>query len=204
MDDTADWFIVRTNPQGEKKAATEIRRRGHRAYMPKVSRVKINRRTKEKSLVFRPLFTGYLLVRFVGVHYDDLVNCQGVSGVLKRAGGAPATIPSRVIGALLRAQRAFKNEDRETRAYRKARRQGRNVSIDRAMADAIFEGQTSGLVIGGAFQGREVSIIGVTDNGMVQVEFIMLGGKSVRATLHALSEIVPMPQAPVQEISQAA
>lgn len=189
------WFIVETHPQSERKAAGEVRRFGlqhggdFRAFIPKWSRV-VTRRTENK-VKFRPLYVGYIFVRFPDGYYSDLADCQGVRRILKRGDGRPAIVPNQVIAALLRNQRQLKNENDETRIYRMGRRRGAPPSFDAAMSLAMFAGAERGLIVAGPWAEKEVIITAIAANGMVEAEVELMGVTS-RKTFKPLVEIVPV------------
>lgn len=191
------WYIIESNPQSERKAAGEIRRFGlqhggdFRAYIPKWSRVHINTRTDTKTVKHRPLMVGYLFARFPEGYYSDLSDCQGVRRVVKNADGRPAIVPDRVIAALMRAQRQMKHEAEADRIYRMGRRRGAPASFDAAMSQALFEGATEGLVVAGPWADKQVTIVGILPNGLVNVEITMMGVTSSKA-LKPLVEIIPV------------
>ena len=85
------WFIVETNPSSEKKAAAELRRAGIRAYLPRQAKEVRHKRTNQPLIKRRPLYTGYLFIRFPdhmidrrGVPpFDTARKCQGVRQFLR-------------------------------------------------------------------------------------------------------------------------
>lgn len=189
------WFIVETHPQSERKAAGEVRRFGlqhggdFRAFIPKWSRV-VTRRTENK-VKFRPLYVGYIFVRFPDGYYNDLADCRGVRRILKRGDGRPAVVPNQVIAALLRNQRSMKHEVETDRIYRMGRRRGAPPSFDAAMSLAMFAGAERGLIVAGPWGGKEVTITAIAANGLVEAEIELMGITS-RKTFKPLVEIVPV------------
>lgn len=112
------WFVIKTNPQGEKKADGELRRAGLRVYLPKRSyEVKNRRKHGEASMRWRPLLIGYLFVRFPDHLLDRHGNppfgiirmCQGVKGYVTAANSegewAPMSIPDSLVADFMRRQR---------------------------------------------------------------------------------------------------
>lgn len=202
-DQSEFWYIVQCNPTLEKKAADEIRRRGYRAYIPRLAKLRIHHRTKEKSVRYQVLYTGYILARFPDGVYDDLRACQGVKRIQKNASGHPYRLKGSVVAALLRAQRQMEHDAADARNYRMARRRGATHSIDHAIAEAMFAQSEHGAIVSGAFTGREVAVVGITDAGMVRCRFDLLG-KQVEKLFRPLVEILPVNQEQVDEEREAA
>ncbi len=200
------WLIVQTNPQQERKAAGEVRRFGlmhggdFRAFVPKWSRIVVNSRRGETKVKRRPLYAGYIFVRFPEGYYNDLADCQGVRRILKRMDGNPAIVPLKVISALLRNERDMKHEDEEARIYRMGRRRGAPASFDAAMSQALFDGCSRGLVVAGPWADKEVEITGIAPNGLVEVEIILMGTSS-KKLLKPLVEIIPVAEPQVVEMA---
>jgi transcription antitermination factor NusG len=108
----SNWYVIITNPQCERKAAGELRRAGLRVYLPKRSYEYENRRG-DKITKHRPLWTGYLLVRFpmAGQAPFGLARgCQGVKDFLKWLNAAgewePVPVPESIVLAYMRRQRS--------------------------------------------------------------------------------------------------
>lgn len=115
------WYVALTTPQGERKAAAELRRRGLRVYLPKQSYLRggklgAHRSTREKH-VYRPLWTGYLLCRFTASVMEQgrpmfaiLRDCDGVRDLLKWVGQSgelePIPFSDKLVMAYMRRQRA--------------------------------------------------------------------------------------------------
>lgn len=204
MNEQSDfWYIVQCNPTLEKKAADEIRRRGYRAYIPRLAKLRIHHRTQEKSVRYQVLYTGYILARFPEGVYDDLRTCQGVKRIQKNASGMPYHLKGSVVAALLRSQRQMEHDAADARNYRLGRRRGAAHSIDRAIAETMFSQSRHGAIVSGAFTGRDVEVLGITDAGMVRASFDLLG-KTVEKLFRPLVEILPINQELVDEEREAA
>lgn len=113
-----NWYVIKTNPQGEKKADGELRRAGLRVYLPKRSyEVRNRRRHDEATIRWKPLLIGYLFVRFPDHLLDRWGNppfgivrlCQGVKGFVTVANSAgewsPMSIPDEAVADFMRRQR---------------------------------------------------------------------------------------------------
>lgn len=130
------WFVLRTNPQCERKAAGELRRRGIRVYIPKQAREVRNRRSGHVAVKTRPLLVGYVFIRFTGPQdWFHVRQCQGVRGVLY-LDGQPGQIPAAAVAAFMRRQRnrEFGRPDAESDENRMRRLQttftpGRRVRV---------------------------------------------------------------------------
>lgn len=119
------WFVVRTNPNCETKAAANLSRAGYGPYVPVWRREKQHRRTKQWTETVRPLMTGYLFVEMPHGPLDwfTLRACQGVKGVLgvtdARGETKPFPIPSRLVERVMAAQLNLMFDDtREAKARR--------------------------------------------------------------------------------------
>lgn len=122
----SNWFVIRTNPQCERKAAGELRRCGVRVYIPKQSRELRNRRTGKVTVKTRPLLVGYVFIRFTGAQeWFHVRQCQGVKGVLY-LDGQPGQIPAAAVAAFMRRQRnrEFGRPDAESDEKRMRRLRG--------------------------------------------------------------------------------
>ena len=193
----ADWLIVQTIPQGERKAVQEIQRFGlmhggdFRAYQPKFSRLQVNRRTGEKKVKRRPLMPGYIFVRFPAGYYNDLADCSAVRSILKNADGFPAKVRGEVIGRILRAERRLAKDAQDARIYREGLRRGAPSTFDQAMAQALFDGTTWAQVVSGMFVGRVLEIVSITPRGLLEVA-VTLAGRETTAFLKPLIEAIPV------------
>ena len=206
------WLIVQTNPQQERKAAGEVRLFGlmhggdFRAFVPKWSQIIVNTRKGETRVKRRPLYAGYIFVRFPEGYYNDLADCQGVRRILKRMDGSPAIVPQKMIAALLRNERNMKHEEEDARIYRMGRRRGAPASFDAAMSLALFAGSSKGLVVAGPWADKEVTITGIAANGLVEAEVVLMGVSS-KMLLKPLVEIIPIAEresSDIDQISEAA
>lgn len=106
------WYCLRTAPQQERTAASELRRAGLRVYLPKRSYETVHKRSNKRLVRYRPLWIGYLLVRFPGAvpAFGLIRDCKGVHDFVKwmtEAGEfAPVPLRDSVVAAYMRRQRA--------------------------------------------------------------------------------------------------
>jgi transcriptional antiterminator RfaH len=93
------WIVVHTHVHAEAKAEQHLERQGYEVYLPKYK--KTRRHARRLETVTRPLFPGYLFVR-----YDVETTCwrpiQSTVGVrhLIRAGDTPVLAPDWVVDGL--------------------------------------------------------------------------------------------------------
>jgi transcription antitermination factor NusG len=140
------WFIVQTNPNCERKAAREMRRRGFGVHIPRMAIVRRHHRTKQPIMKRRPLMVGYVFLRFKGTaDFYTLSKCQGVKGVL-HVDGHPFGMPQTMVVAIIRAQRDMSYDDGQTRGIRREMRKGR-AEVREASRKAKLGGMQPGRYI---------------------------------------------------------
>jgi hypothetical protein len=186
------WVIIEPYPTMERQAASEVRRKGLRAYVPHITHVRKHHRTGEPIIKRQPSMRGYFFGRFPdGVPYDDLQDCWGVKRILKMPGtDQPWLIRHQVIAAIMRAERQMQHEAEDARVYRMGRRRGLPATINRAVTQAIFGSATRGLVVSGAFINHLVELAGITDAGKVLGRVVIMGKESVKE-FDPVLEIIP-------------
>jgi transcription antitermination factor NusG len=109
------WYLVRTAPKSEKKAAAWLRRAGLRVYLPKATSEKLHHRSKEPIVSRKPLWHGLLLVRFPEAlttrgqpRFGIIRDVIGVADYLKWStsrGREPVPVADDVVGDHMRRQR---------------------------------------------------------------------------------------------------
>jgi len=143
-----DWYCIITNPQCERKAAGELRRAGLRVYLPKRTYEHVHKRSGSKVTKYRPLWTGYLLIRFPqpgAAPFAIARSCQGVKDFLKWTTDSgewePVPIPEKIVLAYMRRQR---NRDydgvRAARTEREKRREKFKPGSQVRLHDGPFAG----------------------------------------------------------------
>lgn len=164
------WYIVHCNPNCERKAAAEIRRRGFGVHVPRLAVVRRHHRTKQTIIKRRPLMAGYIFMRFKGPeNWYALRQCQGVKGVLY-VDGHPAHIKGEDVAAIMRAQRAMKHEDKDTRAIRRELRNARQT-VANAAKRAKLSGMQPGRYVSAPMTGFErviARVESITKKGTVK------------------------------------
>ena len=100
---TGAWYLVRTRPLSEYRAATALERNGYESYLPRVQTPRP--RIGHDDI---PLFPGYLFVR-QGRDGAGLPAIQQLAGIIGwvQFGGVVPTVPDEVIGRLDRRLRAI-------------------------------------------------------------------------------------------------
>lgn len=121
------WFVVRTNPNCEDRAARSLSQSGYGVYVPVMKRERQERRSKKWVEHVRPLMTGYIFVEMPNgprcFDFFSLRACNGVRAVLGvsdwRGETKPFAVPSRLVERLMAAQLAMMFDDtREAKARR--------------------------------------------------------------------------------------
>ena len=169
------WYIVQTNPNCETKAASEIRRAGFRAYLPKLARLVWHHRQKAHTTPRRPALVGYLFMRFPDgqPNWYALRQCQGVKGVLY-CDGRPYTVPQQTVAAILRDQRAMTYDEPNARTFRRGRLTGERNALTR---EKFKEGMQVARV--GVADRLIAQIVRVTERGTIQAVTEMMGREVV-------------------------
>lgn len=178
---TESWFIVQCNPNCERKAAREMRRRGFGVHIPRLATIRRHHRTKETIIKRRPLMTGYVFMRFKGpANWYALRQCQGVKGVLY-IDGHPYQMPQEDVLAIIRAQRYFRYDDKQTRDTRMQMRFG-GFGVSKAKRKAALSRFGVGMRVSSPMTGSErviARIMAITKKGAIRAD---VGGKMVEFT----------------------
>lgn len=182
MGNSENWYIVQCNPNCERKAAAEMRRRGFGVHVPRSAVVKRHHRTKKPIMKRRPLLVGYVFMRFKGPeNWFALRQCQGVKGVLYIGNEKPFELPQSDLLAIIRAQRSMAYDDAQTRGIRKQMRMGkREVSAAdrRAKLDRFHKGMDISAPMSAA-ERVIAQIVHITKKGTIKAD---IGGMTVEFT----------------------
>lgn len=174
---TEHWYIVQTNPNCERKAAREMRRRGFGVHIPRLATVRRHHRTGKPIMKRRPLMSGYVFLRFKGPeNWYVLRQCQGVKGVLY-VDGHPFPLAHAEVLAIIRAQRAMRYEDKQTRGVRREMRRGRQEVGDASRKSKLI-GMQPGRHITAPMTAAErilARIVAVTKKGTVKAVVLAEG-----------------------------
>lgn len=175
------WYIVQCNPNCERKAAREMRRRGFGVHIPRQVTIKKHHRNGTDIIKRRPLMTGYVFMRFKGsVNWYVLRQCQGVKGVLY-IDGHPYQMPQSDVLAIIRAQRYFRYDDQATRNTRMQMRFG-GIGVSKAKRQAALSRFRVGMDVRMPMTGAErviARIMSITKKGTIRAD---VGGKLVEFT----------------------
>jgi len=148
------WYVARTLPQRELRAATQLKNQDFRAFVPRYW--KNRRHARKVETISAPLFPRYLFV-ILNRSVDRWRSINGTLGVerLLMQGGEPLPVPSGVVESLIAAADG-----------------GGNVHFD---AD-LKEGQRV-KVTAGVFAEFVGQLERLDDNGRVRVLLEIMGGK---------------------------
>jgi transcriptional antiterminator RfaH len=127
------WFAVQTMPRAEDKARSHLVRQNYETYLPRLR--KKRRHARRVETVLRPLFPGYLFVRF-DPERDAWRAINSTVGVTRLVGfgDAPVPVSDRVIEGL----RSLEDENGIIVGAGPQLKPGQSVRIlDGALADQI-------------------------------------------------------------------
>lgn len=173
------WYVLLTTPQGERKAAGELRRAGIRVYIPKRTKLIKGKAGKADRHKHVPLIAGYVLIRFPAAmhdrhhhpHFGVAKGCQGVRDFVRwvnRAGEkVPVPVPDIVVREFIGRQRGREFDDE---AIHRARREIRWATF----RDAIETGDPM-RVIAGPFESFLATIIELDDKKGAEVLIDIFG-----------------------------
>ncbi|MGB1548045.1 MAG: transcriptional activator RfaH [Alphaproteobacteria bacterium] len=99
------WFVARTHPQAEAKAAAHLRRQGFEVYLPRYAKTRRHARREER--IAAPLFPRYLFVCLdLDRHRWRAINgTRGVERLICQ-GERPAPVPMGFVEDLKQQERA--------------------------------------------------------------------------------------------------
>ncbi len=191
------WYIIRTTPNGERRAAGELQQLGLRVYVPKrVFRPAAKRKTNPKPRR-APLLVGYVLIQFPRRLIDHrrqpqfgiVVDCRNVAGpyvsyVDKRDDRVPMPLTDQDI-ADLRARRRH-NEFNELALA--ADEQASRVAELRA---TMKEGGHV-LVMTGLYVGHIATLSRIHDNGSAEILIHLIGRDAKLHMDEAASGVAPL------------
>jgi transcriptional antiterminator RfaH len=153
IDVTAEWYLVATNPQKERRAQLGLEFRGYKTFLPACSKeVKSGRQTKE---VIRPLFPGYLLVNLAGLPWYPIRRVDGVHSIITNH-MKPVALPEGAVKEIVR----LSHEEQD---------------IDPAAAVPTLREGDQARVINGPFASFMSTVVAVLPNGRAQVLVDMFG-----------------------------
>ena len=179
MNNEEFWYIVQTNPNCEKKAAREMRRRGYGVHIPRTGVLRTHHRTKKPIMKRRPAMRGYVFLRFKGsANWYELRQCQGVKGVLY-VDGHPFALHQDEILKIIRAQRAMAYDSKPVRQVRREMRNG-GRGVERAVRSSELSGMQPGRYVTAPMSSAErllARIEAITKKGTVRAIVVSDDGK---------------------------
>jgi len=100
------WYVARTHPHAETKAARHLGRQGFEFYLPRY--LKKRRHARRVEVVPRPLYPGYI---FVAVDHEmqrwqPIQSTIGITRIMC-SGDQPAAVPQEVVEELMRREDEF-------------------------------------------------------------------------------------------------
>ena len=99
-DSNMRWFVVQLKPNGFVTAMLNLQKQGYQTFMP-MRQVEVRHARRVKT-VSRPLFPGYIFVRFdvETTQWRSINNTFGVSGLIVGGANSPQAAPSDLMQAL--------------------------------------------------------------------------------------------------------
>ena len=98
--ETGAWYVALLKPNGFERAVANLTRQGFETFMP--MQRKTVRHARQLTNVFRPVFSGYLFIRF-GKNRSDwrkINSTFGVSRLVSFEKSIPAAVPQALINGL--------------------------------------------------------------------------------------------------------
>jgi transcriptional antiterminator RfaH len=98
----AAWYVALLKPNGFERAVTNLTRQGFETFMP--MQKKTVRHARQLRDVFRPVFPGYVFIRFGQKHTDwrKINSTFGVSRLVSFRAQKPAAVPEGLMRALIK------------------------------------------------------------------------------------------------------
>lgn len=98
--DTAKWYVAQLKPNGFAKAVTNLDKQGFQTFMP--LRRKTVRHARQMREVLRPVFPGYLFIRFGAERSDwrKINSTFGVSRLISFEKALPAAVPDALMAGM--------------------------------------------------------------------------------------------------------
>ena len=100
----AQWFVVYTKPQAEKRVAERLHLAGYEVYLPLVEELK--QWSDRKKKVQRPLISSVVFVRTVPTQLYGVFDVQGVSRILRYLGKPAVVQPQEILNLQILLQQA--------------------------------------------------------------------------------------------------
>lgn len=152
-----DWFVISTKTNKEKIAEKNLILQGFEVFLPLIQKTRRHARRVDK--VLRPIFPGYLFVRFDAAmaRWRSINGTIGVRHILTN-NGHPQTVAKNFVELLL----GNLNEYGAVEDPKKTFAVGSKIEV-----------------VSGAMQGRLATILSADEQGRVQILLAMMGRKIV-------------------------
>lgn len=98
--DVAKWYVAQLKPNGHAKAVANLNQQGFETFMP--MRRKTVRHARQVREVLRPIFPGYLFIRFGAERSDwrKINSTFGVTRLISFEKALPAAVPDQLMQGL--------------------------------------------------------------------------------------------------------
>ena len=98
--DEARWYVAQVKPNGFARAEANLKQQGFETFMP--LHRKTVRHARQMREVLRPVFPGYIFIRFGAVRSDwrKINSTFGVSKLISFETGKPAPVPDALMAGL--------------------------------------------------------------------------------------------------------
>lgn len=95
-----NWYVAQLKPNGFERALTNLRRQNFETFMP--MRRKTVRHARQLKDVLRPVFPGYIFIRFGAARSDwrKINSTLGVSKLVSFEAAKPAPVPDELMAGL--------------------------------------------------------------------------------------------------------
>lgn len=102
IDKNDDWYVAQLKPNGFERAITNLNRQNFDTFMP--MRRKTIRHARQLKEVLRPIFPGYIFVRFGSQNSDwrKINSTLGVARLVSFRAEKPAAVPNGLMIALMK------------------------------------------------------------------------------------------------------
>lgn len=156
MSGSQQWYVVRTHPYAEYKAAAHLQRQGFEVYLPCYA--KRRRHARRTDVIAAPLFPRYLFVSIdlVNQRWQAIRSTLGVVELVCRS-GVPVSVTSEVVGCLRKREDA--------------------AGFVQLAAAPLFSAGDAVRIVGGTFSECLGLFEAMTDNERVSVLLDLLGRK---------------------------
>jgi transcriptional antiterminator RfaH len=102
VDQSENWYVAQLKPSGFERAVTNLKRQNFKTFMP--MQIKTIRHARQLKEVLRPIFPGYIFVRFGSQQADwrKINSTFGVVRLVSFRAQKPAAVPEGLMHALMK------------------------------------------------------------------------------------------------------